>query len=196
MRDSEWKYFGVYFKGHVCLSIYLSRDNGLDLAMRNTKNYPILLLLSLCEQHGRKTISAQQSSELRKNLFSNKTKIMSASIKKGLAQGRVGIYLIRYHIEPYGNEQIISIYLRGLDSCDDHNKHYDMVIKKEPWGWPPGLVVKFGTLHFSSPGLVPEHGPTPFVDGHAVAGNHIQNRRRLAQRLAQGTFSSTKKRAR
>ena len=44
-------------------------------------------------------------------------------------------------------------------------------------GQPHGLVVKFGTLHFSSPGLVSRCGPTPLVGSHAVATVHIQNRK-------------------
>ena len=60
-------------------------------------------------------------------------------------------------------------------------------------GQPHGLVVKFGMLCFSSPGLVPRHGPTPLSSGHAVVATHIQNRGRLAQMLAQGESSSGKK---
>ena len=47
-------------------------------------------------------------------------------------------------------------------------------------------MVKFGVLHFSSPGSVPRHGPTPLISSRAVAVTHIQNRGRLAQILAQG----------
>ena len=61
------------------------------------------------------------------------------------------------------------------------------------WGPPHGIVAKFSTLHFSSPGLVPRHGPTPLVGNHAVAVTHIQNRGRLAQMLAQGKTPSTGK---
>ena len=42
------------------------------------------------------------------------------------------------------------------------------------WGRPHGLVVKFSTLYFSGPGLVPQHGPTPLFGGHAVAVTHIK----------------------
>ena len=62
------------------------------------------------------------------------------------------------------------------------------------WGWPQGLVVKFGALHFTSPGSVPRRGPTPLVSSHAVMASHIQNRGRLAQMSAQGESSSSKKR--
>ena len=61
------------------------------------------------------------------------------------------------------------------------------------WGQPPGLVVKFGVLHFSGPDLVPRHRPTPLMGGHAVVVTHKQNRGRLAQMLAQGQSSSAKK---
>ena len=40
----------------------------------------------------------------------------------------------------------------------------------------------------------PGHGPTPLVSSHAVAVTHIQNGGRLAQMLAQGDSSSSKKR--
>ena len=61
-------------------------------------------------------------------------------------------------------------------------------------GWCHGLVVKFSTLHFSSPGSVPRHGPRPLISSHAVAVTHVQNRGTLAQMLAQGESSSAKKR--
>ena len=61
-------------------------------------------------------------------------------------------------------------------------------------GRPCGLEVKFGALHFGDPGLVSGCGPTSLVSGHAVAATHRQNRERLAQMLAQGEFSSSKKR--
>ena len=61
-------------------------------------------------------------------------------------------------------------------------------------GWPHGLLVKFNTLHFSSAGSVPRHGPIPLVGGLAVMVSHIQNRGRLAQMLAEGKSSSSKKR--
>ena len=38
---------------------------------------------------------------------------------------------------------------------------------------PCGLVLKFGALHFGSPGLVPGRGPTPLIGGHAVVAIHI-----------------------
>ena len=33
---------------------------------------------------------------------------------------------------------------------------------------PCGLVVKFSTLRFGGPGLVPGNRPTPFISSHAV----------------------------
>ena len=59
------------------------------------------------------------------------------------------------------------------------------------WGWPHGLVVKFSMLHFGGLGLVPGHGPTPLVSGHAVAATHIQNKGKMTQKVAQGKSSST-----
>lgn len=59
--------------------------------------------------------------------------------------------------------------------------------------WSCGLGVKFGTLHFSSPGSVPGHGPILLVNSHAVAVKHVQNRGRLAQMLDQGETSPAKK---
>ena len=59
-------------------------------------------------------------------------------------------------------------------------------------GWPLGLVVKFGALHFSSPGWVPGCRYILLVGGHAVAATHIQNRGRLAQMLPQDQSSSGK----
>ena len=64
--------------------------------------------------------------------------------------------------------------------------------KKCILGWPRSLVLKFSALYFSSLGSVPGHGPTPLVSVHAVAVTHIENKRRLAQMLAQGQPSSEK----
>ena len=41
-------------------------------------------------------------------------------------------------------------------------------------GWPHGLVVKFGVLCFGGLGLVPRHGPTPLVGGHAEVATHTK----------------------
>ena len=60
-------------------------------------------------------------------------------------------------------------------------------------GRPGCLVVKFSALHFSGPGSVPGHGPTPLIGGCAEAVTHIQNKGRLAQMLAHGKSSSAKK---
>ena len=60
-------------------------------------------------------------------------------------------------------------------------------------GQPCGLVVKFRGLYFVSLGLLPRHGPTPLVGGHAVVGTQTQNRGILAQVLAQGESSSAQK---
>ena len=51
-------------------------------------------------------------------------------------------------------------------------------------------MVKFGALHFGSPGFVPGHGPTPLIG----VATHTQNRARLAQMFAQGNSFSSKKR--
>ena len=61
-------------------------------------------------------------------------------------------------------------------------------------GQPHGLVVKFSTLGFGGPGLVPRCGPTPLVGNPAMVVTHKQNRGALAQMLAQDQSSSTKKR--
>ena len=53
-------------------------------------------------------------------------------------------------------------------------------------------MVKFGTLHFGSPGLVPRQGPT-LVSGHAVVVAHTQKEERWQQMLAQGESSSGEK---
>ena len=65
-------------------------------------------------------------------------------------------------------------------------------LKKQPGGWPCGLVVKFSVLHLDAPDSVPGLGPTPLVGSRAVAVTHILNRGRLAQMLAQGEPSSAK----
>ena len=49
------------------------------------------------------------------------------------------------------------------------------------WGWPHGVMVKFGVFHFGSLGSVPGRGPILLVSSHAVALTHVQNRGRLAQ---------------
>ena len=54
-------------------------------------------------------------------------------------------------------------------------------------------MVKFSALHFSGPGLVRRHRPTPLGGGHAVVMTHTQNRGKLAQTLAQGGSSSAGK---
>ena len=58
-------------------------------------------------------------------------------------------------------------------------------------GQPPGLVVKFGALCFSGLGLVPRCETAPLIGGQAVVVTHIQNRKRLAQMVAQGKSSSS-----
>ena len=63
-----------------------------------------------------------------------------------------------------------------------------------PGGQPHGLVVKFSTLYFSSPGSVPSYRLIPLLGGHAVEATYIQNRGRLAQLLAQDESFSSKKR--
>ena len=68
------------------------------------------------------------------------------------------------------------------------------LIKTTFGGWPHGLVLKFDMLLFSIPGMLPGHGPTLFIGSHAIVATHIQKRGRLAQMLAQGKSSSSKKR--
>ena len=58
-------------------------------------------------------------------------------------------------------------------------------LKKAKKGWPHGLVVKFGVLHFGGLASVPRSGPTPLISSHAVAATHIQNRGGLSQILGQ-----------
>ena len=52
----------------------------------------------------------------------------------------------------------------------------------------------FCTLHFGGPGLDPSYRSMPLVGGHVMVATHIQNRGRLAQMLALGQSSSSKKR--
>ena len=51
--------------------------------------------------------------------------------------------------------------------------------RQKEGGWPHGLVVKFSTLCFGSPGSVPRGRPIPLAHSHAVAATHIQKRGRL-----------------
>ena len=51
-------------------------------------------------------------------------------------------------------------------------------------GWLHVLVVKFNAFCFPGLVLVPRHGPTPLIGGHAVEATHMQKRGRLAQVLA------------
>ena len=64
-------------------------------------------------------------------------------------------------------------------------------------GWPGGVVDKFAhALHFGSlgsTGLDPRHGSTHCSSSLAGVTSHMQNRGRLAQMLALGQSSSTKK---
>ena len=58
-------------------------------------------------------------------------------------------------------------------------------------GWPGGIVVKFGVLHFSDPSSQVQ---IPGTDLHhssscAAAAFHLQNRGRWAQMLARGKSS-------
>ena len=61
-----------------------------------------------------------------------------------------------------------------------------------------GMVVKSGALHFGGPGsqfwILGTHLHQP--SSHAVVVTHIQNRGKLAQMLAQGKSSSSKRRGR
>ena len=61
------------------------------------------------------------------------------------------------------------------------------------WGLAYDLVVKFGALHFSSPGSVLGNRLAPLIGGYAVVATHTQNRGRLAQMLAQDESASAKK---
>ena len=67
--------------------------------------------------------------------------------------------------------------------------NYGSLFKKD-WGAVPDIVVKFGALHFGSPGSVPGHRPTPLISGHAVVVTHIQNRGRWVWILVKGQSSS------
>ena len=73
--------------------------------------------------------------------------------------------------------------------------HYYLLLLKLSWGWPGGVVIRFGTLCFSSPGSqvwIPSTG-LHHSSSHTVEASHIQNRGRWAQMLAQGQFSSSEK---
>ena len=69
---------------------------------------------------------------------------------------------------------------------EGENKVRDSSERKVYWGWHCGLVVKFSAFHFGGQGLVPRRRPTTLVGGHTVVTAHLQNRRKLAQMLAQG----------
>ena len=65
--------------------------------------------------------------------------------------------------------------------------------KSNMWGWPGGLLVKFGALCFSSLALVPGHGPTPHIGSCVVVVTHTQKIKEDGQQvLAQGESSSAK----
>ena len=62
-------------------------------------------------------------------------------------------------------------------------------------GRPGGVVVKVTHSASVAWGLgIPGRRPTHRSSSHAVVASHIQNRGRLAQMLAQGQSSSSKKR--
>ena len=42
------------------------------------------------------------------------------------------------------------------------------IIKESKRHQPHGLVVKFGSLHVGSPGLIPGHGTTPLTGSHTM----------------------------
>ena len=65
--------------------------------------------------------------------------------------------------------------------------------KKKRQSYPYCIVVKLGMLCFSGPDLIPRNRPIPLVSCHGVAATLIQNRGKLAQMLAQGQSSSSKK---
>ena len=61
-------------------------------------------------------------------------------------------------------------------------------------GWPRDIVVEFNALCFGSPGSwVRILGVDLPLTCHAEVATHIQNKGRLAQMLAQGESSSTRK---
>ena len=61
-------------------------------------------------------------------------------------------------------------------------------------GQPGGAVVEFMCSASAAQGSHPRHGPTHCLSSHAVAASHTQSGGRLAQMLAQGQSSSSKKR--
>ena len=65
--------------------------------------------------------------------------------------------------------------------------------KKTFWARPSGLVVKFGALHFGSPGSIPGHRPKPFACQWPWVVAHIQKEEDWQWMLAQGESSSAKK---
>ena len=55
------------------------------------------------------------------------------------------------------------------------------------WASPGGLVIKFGALHLSGPGLVPGCRPTPLIcQWPCFGGGSHRKRRRLAAGVSSG----------
>ena len=93
----------------------------------------------------------------------------------------------------------------GIHKCVRKERKIHLLERKNCNSWitankeslrasPGGLVLEFGALCYSDPGLVPGRRPTPLsVSGCAVVAAHAQNEEDWQEMLAQGKSSSTKK---
>ena len=84
------------------------------------------------------------------------------------------------------------------EAASQASLHRQLLQRNQNWvyqkmqfvGWSRGLLVKFSTLCFGSPGSVPGCESTPLISSHAVAATHIQieedwHRRQLRVNLPQ-----------
>ena len=102
-------------------------------------------------------------------------------------------YLISHHSYASISWPIPDIYKEQNLAGNRHTKllyEENRKYNKNFWASPGGLVVKFGTLHFSSLGSVPRCRPAPLVSVHAVVTADIQKEEDWQQILAQDESSS------
>ena len=76
----------------------------------------------------------------------------------------------------FNSSQKIYLDTECLPHTRDYLEFQYSCLQEQNQGWPCGLMVKFCTHHCSGLGLVPGHGPTPLISGHAVVVTHIQKK--------------------
>ena len=124
---------------------------------------------------------------------------MTQSYKKFLRASKLRILLWAFNSQRHHNEwftkyvRSLGIFLVILWVFFKLSTNLKIWISR---GWPRGQVVKIPRALLRWPGFAgsdPGCRPTPLIS-HAMEASHVQSRGRLAQMLAQGLSSSSKKR--